>query len=37
LLLKDAGISAVFPDFIYLGIFCVVTFTGTVLLFKRTL
>ena len=37
LLLKDAGISAVYPDFLYLGIFCVVTFTGTVLLFKRTL
>ncbi|MBV9670609.1 MAG: ABC transporter permease [Acidobacteriales bacterium] len=37
LLLKDAGISAVFPDFVYLGIFCAVTFAGTVLLFKRTL
>jgi len=37
LLLKDAGISAVYPDFLYLGLFCVVTFTGTVLLFKRTL
>jgi ABC-2 type transport system permease protein len=37
LLLKDAGISAVYPDLIYLGIFFAVTFTGTVLLFKRTL
>jgi ABC-2 type transport system permease protein len=37
LLLKDAGISAVYPDFIFLGIFTLVTFTGTVALFKRTL
>jgi ABC-2 type transport system permease protein len=37
LLLKDAGISAVYGDFMYLGIFCAVTLTGTTLLFKRTL
>jgi ABC-2 type transport system permease protein len=37
LLLKDAGIAAVYPDFLYLGVFCAVTFAGTVLLFKRTL
>ena len=37
LLLKDAGISAVYSDFLFLGLFCAVTLTGTTLLFKRTL
>ncbi|MEO8725209.1 MAG: ABC transporter permease [Acidobacteriaceae bacterium] len=37
LLLKDAGISAVYGDFLFLGVFCVVTLAGTTLLFKRTL
>ena len=37
LLLKDAGISAVYGDFLFLGTFCIVALTGTTLLFKRTL
>ena len=37
LLLKDAGISAVFGDFLYLGVFSAVMLSGATWLFKRTL
>lgn len=37
LLLKDAGITAVYGDLLFLGIFSVVMLSGATLLFKRTL
>jgi ABC-2 type transport system permease protein len=37
LLLKEAGLSAIVPDMIYLSIFAVVTLASAVPLFKRTL
>jgi ABC-2 type transport system permease protein len=37
LLLKEAGLSAIVPDMIYLSIFAVVTLGLAVPLFKRTM
>jgi len=37
ILLKEAGMSAIWPDLMYLTIFTVVTLSATTLLFKRTL
>src|SRR6202790_4808038 len=37
LLLKEAGLSAIVPDMIYLSIFAVITLAAAVPLFKRTL
>ncbi len=37
LLLKEAGLTAIWSDLLYLSLFSVITLTGTSLLFKRTL
>ncbi len=37
LLLKEAGMAAIWPDLVYLSLFTVITLSGTTLLFKRTL
>ncbi len=37
LLLKETGISAIWPDIVYLSVFAIVTFSIAVPLFKRTL
>ncbi|HSE49234.1 MAG TPA: ABC transporter permease [Terriglobales bacterium] len=37
LLLKEAGLAAIWGDILYLSVFTAITLTGVVLLFKRTL
>ncbi|MGH9493322.1 MAG: ABC transporter permease [Terriglobales bacterium] len=37
LLLREAGLAAIWPDLLYLSVFAAVTLAGVVLLFKRTL
>ena len=37
LLLKGAAVSVLLPDLAFLGLFATVMFTGSVLLFRRTL
>lgn len=37
LLLKEAGLAAIWPDLLYLSVFTLVMLTGATLLFKRTL
>ncbi len=37
LLLKEAGLAAIWPDLVYLSVFTAITLGGTTLLFKRTL
>jgi len=37
MLLKEAGFAAIWPDVTFLAVFTILTWTGTALLFKRTL
>jgi ABC-2 type transport system permease protein len=37
LLLKEAGLAAIWPDMLYLSLFTLVMLAGTTALFKRTL